>query len=156
MKVLTFDRVLNVALLAAVLYGVVAIRLASRPALTAYERGETAPAIAGVSYGAAKRTAVLFVRSTCHFCTESMSFYQELVKDGRQVVAISGEPRDRLDAYLTENGLAIRSATITRGEWPKLVGTPTIVVVDASGRVVKSWAGLLSPHDQQNVRESLN
>ena len=150
----TFDRVLNVLLLVAVVYGIAAVR-PTAPKTTTYQPGETVSAIAGVPYAAAKRTAVLFVRSTCQYCTESMPFYQELVKGGATLVAISGEPKKSLDAYLDEHGLAIASATVERASWPKLSGTPTLVIVDGAGKVVGSWVGLLSATDQRRVRELL-
>lgn len=152
----TFDRVLNVLLLAAVVYGIAVMRPSPARTPQTYTPGEQAPAIAGLPYAEAKRTAVLFVRSTCHFCTESMPFYRELAKDGRRVVAISGDSREVLDRYLTDNGLTIPRATVARGDWTKLTGTPTIVVVDAAGRVVKSWVGLLSPEGQRDLIATLN
>lgn len=155
MKHLTFDRVVNVVLVAAVLYGIAAIRPASRPAGQTYEPGETVPAIAGVDYGASKRTAVLFVRSTCHYCTESMPFYQSLVKGGARIVAISGEPIESLDIYLHEHGLFIERATVERTSWPKLQGTPTLLIVDDAGRVVRSIVGMVAERDQQGVRDLL-
>jgi len=151
---ITFDRVLNVLLLVAVVYGIAAMR-PTTPKPATYQPGETVSAITGVSYAAANRTGVLFVRSTCQFCTESMPFYQELVKGGATLVAISGEPKKNLDAYLDSHGLSIASATVERTSWPKLSGTPTLVVVDSAGKVVGSWVGLLSATDQRRVRELL-
>lgn len=152
----TFDRVLNVALLAAVLYGVVAIRTPSRSVPQTYKPGETVSAIAGIPYATAKRTAVLFVRSTCQYCTESMPFYQSLVKGGARLVVISGEPKDRLDAYLGEHGLiSVESATVEHSSWPKLTGTPTLVVVDETGHVVKSLVGMVPEAEQRRIRELL-
>jgi peroxiredoxin len=151
----TVDRVLNVLLLVAVVYGIAAVRPTSQPKPTTYQSGETVSAITGVPYAAAKRTAVLFIRSTCHYCTESMPFYQDLMKGGARLVAISGEPQESLNAYLDEHGLSIESATVERASWPKLTGTPTLLIVDDTGRVVKSWIGLLSAPDQQAVRELL-
>jgi len=151
----TFDRVLNVLLLVVVVYGIAAVRSTGSLKLTTYEPGETVAAITGVSYAAAKRTAVLFIRSTCHYCTESVPFYQDLMRGGARLVAISGEPQESLNAYLDEHGLAIESATVERASWPKLTGTPTLLIVDDSGRVVKSWVGLLPAPDQQAVRELL-
>jgi peroxiredoxin len=145
----------NVLLLVAVVYGIAMMRTPTRTPPSAYTPGEQAPAIAGLPYAGARRTAVLFVRSTCHFCTESMGFYRELAK-GRRVVAISNDAPDVLDRYLTDNGLTVPRATVARGAWAKLSGTPTIVVVDAAGRVVKSWVGALSPDGQRDLIATLN
>jgi hypothetical protein len=152
---LTFDQVVNTLLLVVLVYGVAVLRPVAPQARPTYTAGEQAPPIAGQPYREAKRTAVLFVRSTCHYCTESMGFYRELAK-GRRVVAISGDAPDVLDRYLTDNGLTIPRATVARGEWPKLSGTPTIVVVDAAGLVVKSWVGTLSPEGQRDLLATLN
>ncbi len=151
----TFDRILNVVLVAAVLYGVVILRPKAPAPPVVYAAGETAPAIPGISYGEAKRTAVLFVRSTCHYCTDSMPFYQSLKAKGARLVAISAESKDLLDPYLASYGLPIESATVGHAAWSKLSGTPTVIVVDRSGQVVGSWLGLLSDNDQRSVRDSL-
>lgn len=157
MKV-TFDRVLNVALIAVVVYAVVATRATPprKPKLPTYEAGEVAPAIEGVSYTAAKQTVVLYVRNGCHFCEASMPFYRDLVGSGARVVAIGPDVPDVLRAYLNENELDIPNVgLVTKETWTKMVGTPTLVVVDASGHVVKSWIGLLPEKDQQAVFASL-
>lgn len=155
MKTLTFDRVLNVLLLVAVVYGLTMLRSTAPAPRPGYTAGEQAPAIAGVSYAGAKRTAVLFVRSSCHFCTESMAFYRSLAAQHR-VVAISSEPLENLGTYLSENDLAVPRATVTQREWSKLSGTPTIVVVDGAGKVVQSWLGSLSQAQERDVMASLN
>ena len=155
MKHFTFDRVLNVALLAAVVYGIAAVRPGSRTPPPTYAHGEQAPAIAGVSYAGAKRTAVLFVRSSCHFCTESMPFYRDLVKGGGRLIAIGPEPPEALLGYLEEHDLAVRGVTIGRGSWPKLTGTPTLIIVDGSGRVERTWVGTVPENEQSIVRELL-
>ena len=33
----------------------------------------------------------------------------------------------------------------------RVLGTPTVMLVDSGGRVLKSWVGLLSPSDEQSV-----
>ncbi len=153
---ITFDRVLNVLLLVAVGYVLIGVpRAKPARACPKFDVGDAVPAIAGLPYEAADRTVVLFVRSTCHYCTESAPCYRELVKGGAKLVAISLEPKTSLDDYLRAQGLAIESATVDRTAWPKLSGTPTMIVVDRTGHVVASWLGMLPAAEQQRARSLL-
>ena len=155
---LTFGRVIDVVLVMAIVYAAIMFRPASsrRPELPRVTAGETLPALAVAPYAQARRTVVLYVRSSCHFCTASMDFYRELAQEGRRIVVVDNESAQILDAYLSDNHLAVPRASVTRADFPKFVATPTLVVVDAKGTVVNAWIGQLNAEQQQAVRLSLD
>src|SRR5262249_16893252 len=71
--------------------------------------GDSAEAIPGVSFGDGKSTLVLYVRSTCHFCTDSMPFYKRLNNHLRgksvKLIAVSDEDASVTRAYLAGHGV---------------------------------------------------
>jgi hypothetical protein len=60
-----------------------------------YVAGDIVPPIPGISYGNADASLLLFVNSSCHFCTESMPFYRGLLSTRNKahvsVIALSRE-----------------------------------------------------------------
>lgn len=124
--------------------------------------GEIISTVPGVSFGAARRTALLVVNQSCKFCALSMPFYKQL-SDRRkggdtsfQFAAMS--PQD--DDETVKKYLAEHDVTVDRGLHLALtrvtdVGTPALLVVDSQGRVVASWLGLLSGAQQQEVDAAL-
>jgi len=127
------------------------------PALATFEVGKTAPPIPGVTYQTGRSTVVLFVRSTCHYCTESMPFYQALAAIGRRartgarIVAVSSEPEDTLRAYLRSHALDVDSVVSLPENPLGLRATPTLLVIDRAGTLVDARVGRLPEADQQAV-----
>lgn len=94
-------------------------------------------------------------RSTCTFCTESLPFLRSL--SGIHVVWLAvGEDADTNRKYLTTNGIrADTVVTLSAAGVTKVSATPTIVLTDKKGVVVKVWRGLLGPDAQRQVRSQL-
>jgi hypothetical protein len=103
-----------------------------------------------------KRTVLLFVSSTCQYCSASMPFYGRLLEEQRQrdqfdVIAVGFEPEERLRSYFGEHRVDIRAIRrATPGEL-KFRSTPTLIVTDASGIVEGAWVGLLAPDREEAV-----
>jgi thioredoxin-related protein len=118
-----------------------------------YKPGDRMDAIHDVGYESTA-TVLLFVRSDCRFCTESMPFYKQLTSlDDRKekfvrVVAISSDSNDQLATYLALYGLDLDQAVGAQRS-TKITATPTLVIVDQDGVVAGCWRGLL-PQDQQH------
>lgn len=103
--------------------------------------------VPGVAYSDARYTALVFIRSTCHFCAESMPFYRDLVTRARrpqiQVVFTSDEPVPIVRQYLELHGVPPeRIATVSFLDYG-VAATPTIIVVDSSGYGTTRWIGRL-------------
>jgi hypothetical protein len=116
--------------------------------------GSAAP-ISGIDYRSHDHTIVLFVRSTCHFCSESMPFYERVAsgrsKSGIQIVAISDEPVATTTNYLAGYGLKV-DRVVQQGFGPFAIsGTPTVVVVNRAGAIVGRWAGRQTAHGEKQV-----
>lgn len=102
---------------------------------------------------------VVFVQSGCRYCAQEMSFYRELLRvqaatGAYQLVFAGYESVDLLRAYLDRNGLSGATA-VTVASVPGLAGTPTILIQEPDGRVVRSWQGVLSPVQKAELRKLL-
>ena len=109
-----------------------------------YTVGEQFVALPGVTLTDAPKTLVMFLRSTCRYCTDSVPFYRRLIDRTSRtpVVAVSFEPEETLRSYLAEHGLRPdRVVSASRGSL-RLTATPTLLLVSASGRIEKIWRGL--------------
>lgn len=68
----------------------------------------------------ADQTLLLFLRSTCVYCTASMPFYARVSEERQRseaslrLVAVSSEPQPVLDAYLKQHGVAVDKAVSVR------------------------------------------
>lgn len=96
------------------------------------------------------RNIVLFARSTCHYCTESMPFYRELTDQaqtaGVAFIAASEEPQDVMKGYLSSHGVKpdkVVSAPLGVLASIGVHATPTLAIVDSHGTVIESWVGVL-------------
>lgn len=104
-----------------------------------------------VDFSKAPQTLVLFLSSQCHFCTESVPFYHDLLKareaagsQQTRMVAISVEDSPTLQGYLKQHELAFDEVVSVPREKIKMRGTPTLVLLDQSGTVKGVWNGYLT------------
>ncbi len=109
----------------------------------------------GIDWKNNKRTLVMFVSTTCHFCTESSSFYKRLindtsVKDGK-IIAVLPQTVDEAKAYLTD--LGVNPDQIINAQLASIgvTATPTLLLVDESGKITDQWRGKLSSEQETQV-----
>jgi hypothetical protein len=128
-----------------------------------YKTGEQLKGISTIDFTKASTTVVLYVRSTCHFCTESMPFYQKLKDaiDSRktkvQMAVVSFEPLPVTRGYLQQHAIQLGEEEIFQlkeGE-TRLSGTPTILLVDQKGVVKSSMMGKLPPEKESQLLATL-
>lgn len=113
----------------------------------------TAP---GVDWGESKRTLVLALSTTCHFCSESAPFYQRLAKEsGVRLIAVV--PQDVAEGRLYLNRLGVPVGDIRQMSLDSIgvAGTPTLLLVDDAGRVSGKWVGKLDPDREAELLEQV-
>jgi len=152
------DRIINLLLLAAVAYIMSAGGASSPrgPNDPDYIVGEIAPSLSGVDYRDSDRTIVLYLRSTCRYCVESMPWFEKLSQQaqttGARVVVISRQEQEVLERFVTDSDLSVfTTVSVGLDAWPKLTNTPGIVVVGRDGTVRGSWRGRLSDESQREI-----
>jgi hypothetical protein len=120
---------------------------------------------AGASYDeykhqTASRTLVMYLHPSCRYCTQSMPLYRRLAKvaeagrDRLHIRAIGNVEQPQLERYLAENGVQGVEAR-KQPPPPKVAGTPTLFVLDRDGRVLQSYAGMLSDDQEKALFELL-
>jgi len=106
--------------------------------------------IPGINWSKSPKTIVMAISTECHFCSASMPFYRRLVDAARQknerVIAFLPQKKDESQAYLQDKQIAVDEVLQGSLDSLQVHGTPTLLLVDANGRVTKSWVGQL-PHD---------
>ncbi|HYW73233.1 MAG TPA: hypothetical protein VE961_19590 [Pyrinomonadaceae bacterium] len=98
-----------------------------------------------------RKTLLLALSTQCKYCSASAGFYQRLIQTASpntRLVAVLPQPRDASAEYLS--GLKVTIDDIQQVSPPSLgvSATPTLILVDGAGAVVKSWIGQL-PHDKE-------
>jgi hypothetical protein len=153
----------NVAIiLVALLVGLVLLKNywikapATRAEYTQYSnepRGRTKISLADVDWQKNGQTLVMAVSSTCHFCTESGSFYQQLAKahDGTRLVAVLPQPVDEGRRYLAMLGVSVDEIKEAALASIDVRGTPTLMMVNSDGMVVNKWEGKLESEQEREV-----
>lgn len=155
-----FDRIANVAVVIAV---AVFLALAAHGDFS--HRSVTPPAphtvavgqkinLPGVQWPQGQQSLVLGISATCHFCKDSLPFYKQLASQvqGRvNVIAVLPQEQQEADAFLQNAG--ITGVRVVSQNLAKIgvYGTPTLLLVDGSGKVKASWVGELDAGRQKKL-----
>jgi peroxiredoxin len=113
----------------------------------------------GVDWSKSGHNLVLALSTGCHFCSESADFYRSLVPSavshGVRVLAVLPQPATEGQSYLQKLGVAVPEVLQSPLESVEVSGTPTLLLLDAQGRIQKAWVGKLRPEQEQQVVASL-
>lgn len=148
-----------IALAAALLYS----RLSESIALRASSlgAGDVLAPLTRVDLAAHDRNLLIVVRSGCKVAEDSMGFYRELAQ-----LAAAGATRAGIAAILPDNETVSRNLLRIHGlDVPAVPGvalsslklhwTPTLVLADRRGVVLKLWEGQLSASAQAEVLSAI-
>jgi hypothetical protein len=108
--------------------------------------GQKIPEISGYSWSKTP-TLVLALKKGCHFCEESMPFYRRLLamqqagQLNARLVALFPDGSTDVTEVMESQKLAIPAFPAIRLDTFRVSGTPTLILVDQNGRVVKPWVG---------------
>ncbi len=113
-----------------------------------------------INWASNKNTLLLVLSKDCHFCTESVPFYQKLNQELAQnpsvkIAAVFPQDTQTAQEYLKSKSLDI--AQVYQANPPSLGvgGTPTMLLVDENGNVVETWFGKLVSDEEQKVIDRL-
>jgi len=114
------------------------------------------------SWGARRATLVFALSTRCHFCSESADFYRKIVLEvipampvSIGTVALMPESDTASLAYARDT-LGIRFDKISHEVPHKIVGTPTVLLVDQSGIVMNAWLGKLSAIQESELIQAVS
>lgn len=119
------------------------------------QRG-TQLSIPGVDWSQSDQTLLLVVSDTCRFCTDSADFYRRLVqertaKGGPRLIAVLPQGVDKGKAYVDKLGVAVDEVKQSSLAAIGVMGTPTLILVDKTGKAIDSWVGQLPAHKEAEV-----
>jgi thioredoxin-related protein len=127
------------------------------------EKGEKYAQLQQVVPAGANRALVVAVQPGCHFCNDSMSFYKRLIDErnqkGSPVRFVAAVPSDDAKAPESQKFAAAGAQpdNIAKVDFSaiKVPGTPTMVLVDNSGKVLHVWVGKLDEGGEKEVLKTL-
>jgi hypothetical protein len=166
---LKLDTITNLATLAtcaAVAYVAWQARQPQAPPVpSTYERGEHIVGLRDVDFRQAPQTLLVVMRKDCHYCEESVPFYQGLfgnirddVNKRTQVIAVTVDDKVTADAYFAGNNLQFdRIVSVSQQEMRrlKLPVTPILILANDAGVVSSTWVGKLGSDGEKEVREKV-
>lgn len=156
------DSLANVAtIVVSVLLSVVLIKVfllpQTRPAANAAQPQvgmNIKQSLPGVDWAKNKRTLVLAISTQCHFCTESAPFFQRIQKERAKdvkMVAVLPQAVDEGRKYLEGEGVQVDDVKQATLNAIGVTGTPTLLLVDDTGKVSDVWQGKLPPDQEGGV-----
>ncbi len=109
-----------------------------------------------VDWAAKKRTMLMVLSNTCHFCTESADFYKKLAQerakhDDARIIAVLPQDVGAGQAYLNKLGVPVDEVRQLSLDTIGVRATPTLILVDDKGVVTESWVGKLPAEKESEV-----
>lgn len=124
---------------------------------------ETALAsIPRINLGDHQKTLVLLLNVDCGFCFRSLPFYQRVMQasavngNRTQIVALFPNAETEVSTYITRNKLTCRYLHGVDFSKFRVSGTPTILLADKDGKIVRSWEGQLPTEQENEVLQAIN
>jgi thiol-disulfide isomerase/thioredoxin len=124
--------------------------------------GDRLGQVPGIDWSRNRRTLVLALNSGCHFCQDSVPFYQRLVQaqrpgaDDLEIVALFPNAPEAVHQLMKDERLALRSIPAVPLEKLGINGFPTLLLVGRDGRVERTWLGLLTPREELEVLSAIS
>lgn len=122
--------------------------------------GDRLATIPNVEWKQHRHTLVLALNTGCHFCEQSVPFYrslgEKLAYGGTDLDLVAVFPNDpaQVRLFMSEESLRVRTVAAVPLEKLRVNATPTLLLVDSSGRVERAWIGLLDPPEQLELFKS--
>ena len=159
MKMKYLDRIANIAVIVGVL---VFLGLAYRGDFALHKVAQapsqdlagTTVSLPGAQLPRDRDSLLLVVSTTCHFCKDSLPFYKQLTEKSRgrlNIVAVLPQPQSDAQKFLSDAGVAANQIVSASLNSQGVRGTPTVLLVDGTGKVKHAWVGRLDEKGQENL-----
>jgi thioredoxin-related protein len=113
-----------------------------------------------VNWGNSRQTLLIVLSQGCHFCSESVPFYQRLAEEVKshgdiRLLAVLPQSPGEGQKYLDDLGVPIKDVKQAELSSIPVRGTPTLVLVDSKGVVTDAWIGKLPADKEAEVISKL-
>ena len=103
-----------------------------------------------------EQTLLLVLDTKCPYCNMSASFYQQIVRETaeeRQIrlIAVLPQSVDEGKQFLSDLNVQINEVRQAGLNELGVKGTPTLILVNRKGKVMRSWAGKLPAQEEKEV-----
>ena len=119
----------------------------------------TTVSVPNFDWSRSNRTLMLVLQKDCRYCTESAAFYRTLVSTApgkaTRLLAVLPQEESVAREYLKSLDVQIGEVRQSSLRSLRVRGTPTLILVDSSGKVIKSWIGKLPDAVEKEVLSSL-
>jgi hypothetical protein len=111
----------------------------------------------GYSWSSNPKTLVIAIRKGCPYCDVSMPFYRQLGELEKSnvlrahVLVVMPNDASYGSSLLRKNDLEVQGIFGQKLDALKVSGTPTVLLLDSSGRIERVWIGLLAPQGEKEV-----
>jgi hypothetical protein len=156
----SLDRIANVAIIVAVavfLMIVVRNEIDRHHAASGHSQqdfvGKTI-SLPGVRFTPGHNALVVAISTACHFCKDSLPFYKDLAARANghvALIAVLPQPQSDAAEFLDKAGVATTQTVTASLDSIGVSGTPTVLLVDGSGKVTAAWVGKLDEKGQQSL-----
>ena len=125
--------------------------------------GEHLEAVKSILPAGSGKTLVVAIAPGCHYCNESMPFYKSLMDErnrkGSPVKVVGAvnapEAKAEEEKHMAAAGVSFDAVSPVDFQKIKVPGTPTLLLVDATGKVEKVWVGRLQADGEKEVLAAL-
>jgi hypothetical protein len=112
--------------------------------------------MADVDFGKSDRNLLFVLSTACHFCTESMPFYERLTKktsslQGTRLIAAFPQDVTESTKYLRDHNVNVDQLVKATPGDAQVRGTPTLILLDRNAVVLETWIGKLTPEKENEV-----
>jgi hypothetical protein len=119
--------------------------------------GQTLRPIPGYNWGNHAETLVIAIRRGCPYCDASMPFYKRLGEQEQSnrirahVLLVMPDDASYGDSLLRKSDVQVQGLFGQDLGALMIEGTPTLLLLDSSGRIEREWVGQLPPAEEKDV-----
>lgn len=113
-----------------------------------------------LNWSLSRQTLLLVLSTGCRYCTASAPFYRRLVsqtslaKDTR-LIAVFPQPLNESEEYFGKLDIKIKTLRQAMPASLGVKGTPTLILVDSNGTVIRSWEGVVPTAVENEILSSV-
>jgi thioredoxin-related protein len=126
------------------------------------QKGTTFAQLPGVDYSNAPKTLLIALSSKCDHCSESLPFYKQVTDkqseniNASHIVAIFPDTQSEVEQFTRQKDLNLDTVAGVDFQALNLIATPTVLLVDNSGKIIDFWIGKLSKDAEQEIIRAIS
>lgn len=124
--------------------------------------GEALNHLDGYDFSQSTKTLVIVMNTGCEFCVDSIRFYNDIADRCKStdheidVRAVFPDSVGDAQRFAKQHQLKVDLIPHVDPAVLKISAIPTVVLVDSNGRILNFWIGQLSPHDEEEIINTLD